>query len=106
MRYLVQVDFSFTSSSESIKSVIAPINVLIATRKNFIHLTSTAGYCFQLLAAIPFLWSPFLGISMVFMLLYVWSREFPNAQVNIYGLVALKVFLTGSFYSAVASLRL
>lgn len=25
------------------------------------------------------------------MLLYVWSREFPNAQINIYGLVALKV---------------
>ncbi|KAH0460160.1 hypothetical protein IEQ34_010823 [Dendrobium chrysotoxum] len=29
---------------------------------------------------------------MVFMLLYVWSREFPNAQVNIYGLVTLKAF--------------
>jgi len=27
----------------------------------------------------------------VFMLLYVWSREFPNAQINIYGLVSLKV---------------
>jgi Derlin-2/3 len=25
------------------------------------------------------------------MLLYVWSREFPNAQINIYGLVSLKV---------------
>ncbi|KAF6146321.1 hypothetical protein GIB67_042363 [Kingdonia uniflora] len=26
------------------------------------------------------------------MLLYVWSREFPTAQVNIYGLVSLKAF--------------
>uniref|UniRef100_A0A1D1XUC2 Derlin n=1 Tax=Anthurium amnicola TaxID=1678845 RepID=A0A1D1XUC2_9ARAE len=44
------------------------------------------------LSAIPLLRFPFLGISLVFMLLYVWSREFPNAQVNIYGLVALKAF--------------
>lgn len=44
------------------------------------------------LAAIPMLWTPFLGISLVFMLLYVWSREYPNAQINLYGLVALKAF--------------
>ncbi|KAF6164227.1 hypothetical protein GIB67_010197 [Kingdonia uniflora] len=44
------------------------------------------------LSAIPFFWSPHLGISLVFMLLYVWSREFPTAQVNIYGLVSLKAF--------------
>ncbi|XP_020097075.1 derlin-1 [Ananas comosus] len=44
------------------------------------------------LSAVPPLWSPFLGISMVFMLLYVWSREYPNAQINIYGLVSLKAF--------------
>ncbi|XP_022750146.1 derlin-1-like [Durio zibethinus] len=44
------------------------------------------------LSAIPMLWSAFLGVSLVFMLLYIWSREFPNAQVNIYGLVALKAF--------------
>ncbi|KAF6159549.1 hypothetical protein GIB67_032320 [Kingdonia uniflora] len=44
------------------------------------------------LSAIPFFWSPYLGISLVFMLLYVWSREFPIAQVNIYGLVSLKAF--------------
>ncbi|CAB4288348.1 unnamed protein product [Prunus armeniaca] len=44
------------------------------------------------LSAIPIFWSPFLGISLVFMLVYVWSREFPNANVNIYGLVALKAF--------------
>ncbi|OVA12465.1 Derlin [Macleaya cordata] len=44
------------------------------------------------LSAIPPFQSPFLGISLVFMLLYVWSREFPNAQINIYGLVQLKAF--------------
>lgn len=44
------------------------------------------------LSVIPFLYSPFLGISLVFMLVYVWSREFPNANINIYGLVTLKAF--------------
>ncbi|XP_050223740.1 derlin-1.1-like [Mercurialis annua] len=44
------------------------------------------------MAAIPMLWSPFMGISLVFMIVYVWSREFPNAQINIYGLVSLKGF--------------
>ncbi|XP_074280899.1 derlin-1 [Silene latifolia] len=44
------------------------------------------------LSAIPYLYSPFLGISLVFMLLYVWSREFPNSNVNIYGLFTLKAF--------------
>ncbi|KAJ1687502.1 hypothetical protein LUZ63_018892 [Rhynchospora breviuscula] len=44
------------------------------------------------LSAIPFLWSPFLGVSMVSMLVYLWSREFPNAQINIYGLVNMKAF--------------
>ncbi|PIA42904.1 hypothetical protein AQUCO_02000388v1 [Aquilegia coerulea] len=47
---------------------------------------------FSLLIFSALFWSPFLGISMVFMLLYVWSREFPNAQINIYGLVTLKAF--------------
>ncbi|KAJ4708560.1 Derlin [Melia azedarach] len=44
------------------------------------------------LSAIPIFRSYFLGISLVFMLVYVWSREFPNAQINIYGLVQLKAF--------------
>ncbi|PKA65322.1 Derlin-1 [Apostasia shenzhenica] len=44
------------------------------------------------LSAVPWLSFPFLGISLVFMLLYVWSREFPHAQINIYGLVTLKAF--------------
>ncbi|XWS26755.1 hypothetical protein CRYUN_Cryun26dG0057400 [Craigia yunnanensis] len=44
------------------------------------------------LSAIPIFRTAFLGISLVFMLLYVWSREFPNAQISIYGLVTLKAF--------------
>ncbi|XWS17344.1 hypothetical protein CRYUN_Cryun33cG0059500 [Craigia yunnanensis] len=46
----------------------------------------------DVLSAIPIFRTAFLGISLVFMLLYVWSREFPNAQINIYGLVTLKAF--------------
>lgn len=33
-----------------------------------------------------------LGIPMVSMLVYVWSRENPNAQINIYGLFQLRAF--------------
>ncbi|XP_047311337.1 derlin-1 [Impatiens glandulifera] len=44
------------------------------------------------LSAIPWLWTPFLGVSLVFMLLYVWSREYPNANISLYGLVTLKAF--------------
>ncbi|KAL4595967.1 hypothetical protein ACB092_12G130200 [Castanea dentata] len=36
------------------------------------------------MAAVPYLWSPFMGGSLVFMLIYVWSREYPNALINIY----------------------
>ncbi|XP_022776530.1 derlin-1-like isoform X2 [Durio zibethinus] len=44
------------------------------------------------MAAIPFLWAPFMAGSLVFMIVYVWSREFPNAQISIYGVVTLKGF--------------
>ncbi|KAJ6822999.1 derlin-1 [Iris pallida] len=44
------------------------------------------------LSIVPIFWNPFLGVSLVFMLLFVWSREYPNAQINIYGLVTLKAF--------------
>ncbi|KAI5383150.1 ER-associated protein degradation protein, variant 2 [Lathyrus oleraceus] len=44
------------------------------------------------LSAIPFFWTPFMAVSLVFMLVYVWSREFPNALVSFYGLVSLKAF--------------
>ncbi|XP_030488056.2 derlin-1.1-like isoform X1 [Cannabis sativa] len=44
------------------------------------------------MAIIPILSSPFMGGSLVFMIVYVWSREYPNARINIYGLVSLKGF--------------
>ncbi|XP_030530684.1 derlin-1 isoform X2 [Rhodamnia argentea] len=59
---------------------------------DFLWMMIFGAFSLLALAAIPMLWTPFLGVSLVFMLLYVWSREFPNAQVNIYGLVALKAF--------------
>ncbi|XP_059063076.1 derlin-1 [Cryptomeria japonica] len=40
----------------------------------------------------PALNSDYMGMSLVFMLPYIWAREFPNAQVNISGLVTLKGF--------------
>lgn len=44
------------------------------------------------MAAVPYFWSPFLGPSLVFVIVYVWGREFPNARVNIHGLFELKGF--------------
>ncbi|BAT92880.1 Derlin-1 protein [Vigna angularis] len=44
------------------------------------------------ISAVPYFWYPFLGVSLVFMIVYVWSREFPNARINIYGVVSLKGF--------------
>ncbi|KAH7283763.1 hypothetical protein KP509_34G022900 [Ceratopteris richardii] len=40
---------------------------------------------------IPPLRLPFMGPSLVFMLLYVWSREFANSRVNIMGLFTVQV---------------
>ncbi|KAL5569853.1 hypothetical protein UlMin_026428 [Ulmus minor] len=44
------------------------------------------------ISVVPFLWSPWMGSSLVFMIVYVWGREFPNARISIYGLVSLKGF--------------
>ncbi|XP_015949699.1 derlin-1-like [Arachis duranensis] len=41
---------------------------------------------------VPFFRVRFLGVSIVYMITYVWSREFPNARINIYGVVSLKGF--------------
>jgi Derlin-2/3 len=49
-------------------------------------------YCLnQVLSVIPQLNTYVLGLPMVSMLVYVWSRENPNAQINIYGILQLKV---------------
>ncbi|KAI3458342.1 hypothetical protein Pfo_015005 [Paulownia fortunei] len=44
------------------------------------------------IAGIPYFWSPFMGPSLVYVLAYVWGREFPNALVNIHNLFELKGF--------------
>lgn len=44
------------------------------------------------MAAIPPLRTPFMGPSLVFMMVYIWGREFPNARISIYGVVSLKGF--------------
>nr|XP_016455956.1 PREDICTED: derlin-1-like [Nicotiana tabacum] len=59
---------------------------------DFLWMMIFGAFTLLVLSAIPFFSSPFLGISLVFMLLYVWSREFPDANINIYGLVTLKAF--------------
>ncbi|KAL1533081.1 derlin-1-like isoform X1 [Salvia divinorum] len=44
------------------------------------------------IAVIPYIWHPFTGPCLVYVLVYVWSREFPNARVNVHGLFELKGF--------------
>mmetsp|Transcript_35092 Transcript_35092/g.86047 ORF Transcript_35092/g.86047 Transcript_35092/m.86047 type:complete len:240 (+) Transcript_35092:138-857(+) len=41
---------------------------------------------------IPSLELPFLSASLVFMLVYLWSRENPNANTSIMGMIQLKAF--------------
>jgi Derlin-2/3 len=59
---------------------------------DFLWMMIFGSFVMLVLSAISLFHSPFLGVSLVFMLLYVWSREIPNAQVNLYGLVSLKSF--------------
>ncbi|PSS15553.1 Derlin-1 like [Actinidia chinensis var. chinensis] len=59
---------------------------------DFLWMMTFGAFTLLVLSAIPWFQTPFLGVSSVFMLLYVWSREFPNANINIYGLVTLKAF--------------
>ncbi|KAI3921589.1 hypothetical protein MKW92_027049 [Papaver armeniacum] len=59
---------------------------------DFMWMMLFGAFSLLIIAAVPMLWSPFMAVSLVFMLLYVWSREFPNAQINIYGVVRLKGF--------------
>ncbi|GMP59607.1 hypothetical protein CsSME_00022828 [Camellia sinensis var. sinensis] len=59
---------------------------------DFLWMMIFGAFTLLALSVIPWFRSPFLGVSLVFMLLYVWSREFPNANINIYGLVSLKAF--------------
>ncbi|XP_034710262.1 derlin-1.1-like [Vitis riparia] len=52
------------------------------------------------MAAVPYLLSEFMGASLVFMIVYVWGREFPNAQIDFYGLVSFKGFYLPWIYLA------
>ncbi|KAF3433183.1 hypothetical protein FNV43_RR24285 [Rhamnella rubrinervis] len=44
------------------------------------------------IAVVPVLATPWMGSSLVFMIVYIWGREFPNARISIYGVVSLKGF--------------
>lgn len=50
----------------------------------------------QGLSLLPMFSLPFYGTSMVFMLIYLWSRYYPTANVKIWGLVDVKVLLFGA----------
>ena len=39
----------------------------------------------------PFFSFPFLASPLIFMLIYVWSRNFPTGNVSIMGLVQIQV---------------
>ncbi|KAK8944751.1 Derlin-1 [Platanthera zijinensis] len=59
---------------------------------DFLWMMIFGAFSLLVLSAVPWFSSFFLGTSLVFVLLYVWSREFPNAQINIYGLFTLQAF--------------
>ncbi|CAI8619723.1 unnamed protein product [Vicia faba] len=59
---------------------------------DFLWMMIFGAFALLVLSANPFFWFPFLAASLVFMLLYVWSREFPSAVVSFYGLVEFKAF--------------
>jgi len=66
--------------------------------------------------ALPFYRLPFLSGSLVFMLLYLWSREFPTAKISLmgvltlqglwmpFGLLAINVMMGGSILSDVVGI--
>lgn len=49
----------------------------------------------QALAVLPIFTMPFYSASLVFMLIYLWSRYYPTADVKIWGLVNVKVQVKG-----------
>ncbi|OEL31898.1 Derlin-1 [Dichanthelium oligosanthes] len=73
---------------------------------DFLWMMIFGGISLLVLSAIPLFESFYLGIPMVSMLLYVWSREYPNSQISMYGLVQLRVCNVPSFYLPWAMLAL
>jgi hypothetical protein len=66
-------------------------SALANTKRQLLSLYTIVYFLNQVVSAIPLFEFAFLGIPMVSMLLYVWSREYPNSQINMYGLVQLRV---------------
>ncbi len=56
------------------------------------------------MAALPFLQAYFLASSVTEMLLYVWSRHFPTAQVSLMGFVSVQAFYLPFVYVGLALL--
>ncbi|KAK0596735.1 hypothetical protein LWI29_018529 [Acer saccharum] len=61
---------------------------------DFVWMLIFGAFSLLVLAVVPLLWTPFMGSSLVYMILYVWSREFSNVPINIYG-VSLKPGILG-----------
>ncbi|KAK9814204.1 hypothetical protein WJX72_002204 [[Myrmecia] bisecta] len=87
----------------SMKTVIQIIWILTYSKplEAATYQFNPADYIFMLLVGmvsmlaatfIPFFNSPFLASPLVFMLLYVWSREFPTNNVSIWGLFNVQAF--------------
>lgn len=47
----------------------------------------------QAASLIPLFKFPFLASPLIFMLIYVWSRNFPTASVSIMGLISVEVHI-------------
>ena len=81
----------FGAISLLVSGCFLPFPFALNTKRQLLNLHMIV-YCLnQVLSAIPLFKLSFLGIPMVSMLLYVWSREYPNSQINMYGLVQLRV---------------
>nr|GEY54380.1 pentatricopeptide repeat-containing protein At2g22070 [Tanacetum cinerariifolium] len=59
---------------------------------NYVWMFFFGALSLLVVAVIPFFRFGFMGTTLVFMIIYVWSRELPNTRVNIQGLVELKGF--------------
>ena len=57
-----------------------------------------------MLTLIPFLYVPFLGNALVEMLMYIWSRNNPNAQVLLFGLLPVQAFYLPFAYMGITLL--
>ncbi|CAI9091991.1 OLC1v1027117C1 [Oldenlandia corymbosa var. corymbosa] len=60
---------------------------------DYIWMYIVGGSSVLVMAIIPFMWAPFNGSAIVFMILYVWSRENPDARVKMKGLFQIKGLL-------------